>query len=693
MRDFFTAGLRSPARLAVPFFVAMAVASCGGGGGGGSSGSSTNCLPYSTDVNCSTSGTGGTTTSVAAITLSLVDAGSGLSSNNLTSGKPLTVKATLLSASGAALGNKVVTFTTNSTLAVFDPASGTRLTGTDGTTSVTLIAADLAASGAAEVTASVDVDGTAITKKIAYSVSPGSITLSSLAATTPRLSAYGSTSISVQVLLNGVLTTTPQTVNFSSGCDSNAKASITKSVATVNGVATATYTDQGCAGTDVITVSAQGTSAQTSITVDAPQASNISYVSASPSSIVLAGTGGGGLSSDSVVTFKVVDSTNNPVASRAVSFDLSTRVGGIKLNNQLNGVVQATSDALGLVSVTVSAGSVPTPVWVTASLVSDASIKSQSTNLTISTGRPTQDRFSVAVKTFNPEGWRKDGTTTAVTVYAFDRLGNPVPNGTVVNFISEGAGIEPSCQTTSGSCSVNFTSAELRPRVDTEPSSSVTAGRVTVLAYAQGEESFDDLNTNNLYDLNEPFRDLGDAFVDNNENRSWSAGEREIEFSSTNTTSCAAYPADGRYYNAPYKSSTCDGVWGQAHVRRTAVVVLSSYVIGTISPSVFTMPALPLCTGSFTFRLSDENNNPMPAGATLSAVSGVTYVNDTNETVKASVTFVPGSQSVPNTSAAGGTYHSFTVEGTKCTTRPVGTVGVTVTSPSGDASVRSITIN
>jgi hypothetical protein len=29
--------------------------------------------------------------------------------------------------------------------------------------------------------------------------------------------------------------------------------------------------------------------------------------------------------------------------------------------------------------------------------------------------------------------------------YAFDRLGNPVADGTVINFISEGAGIQPAC--------------------------------------------------------------------------------------------------------------------------------------------------------------------------------------------------------------------------------------------------------
>ncbi|MDD2990164.1 MAG: hypothetical protein PHI64_14505 [Zoogloea sp.] len=701
MREFFSGAARSHVRLIAPSLIALALVSCGGGGGGGSG--STSCPGGF--LTCSGTGTdNGSTTQTPKVTLTLVDAGTGTATNNLTSGKPLTVRAVLVSPTGLPLANRVVTFTTDSSLAVFDPTSGTRLTDANGLATINLLAADLASSGAAQVTATVDVDGASVTQKIAYAVSPGAVTLSNLTANSNSLSAYGSTSVSVQVFFNGVLTTTPLTVNFSSGCDSNGKASITKSVATINGVATATYTDKGCAGSDIITASLQGTSAQTTIAVAAPRASNIGYVSASPSSMALAGTGGAGLSSSSVVTFKVVDSTNNPVASKAVSFDLSTRVGGIKLNNQASGPVQATSDGSGLVSVTVSAGSVPTPVWVTATLVDDPTIVTQSTNLTISTGRPTQDRFSLSIGTFNIEGWSRDGTTTRANVYAFDRLGNPVADGTVINFISEGAGIQPSCVTAAGSCSVTVTSGELRPRVDSEPSNfAVKAGRVTILAYAQGEESFDDLNQNNIYDAGEVFRDLGDAFVDNTEDRVWASGEREIQFSALNTSACPAYPSDGRYANAPYKAGTCDGVWGNAHVRRNIVLVLSSHVIGTVTPSTFTItpkanptavpPVAPVCSASFTFRMSDINNNPLPAGAALTATSSVTYKNDTGDTVKATVSFPPGSDTVSNTNAPGGTFHTVLIEGSKCATDMAGKIGITVTSPSGDASSAELTIN
>ena len=557
----FSAASCSPSRIHVALLgaVTLAVAGCGGGGGGGSSsGTASNCPGGF--ITCSSSGSG-STTSGGTITLSLVDAATGGASTTLAAGKPLTIKALVKDANGAVVPNAVVSFATDSTMGVFDPASGTALTGSNGIASVNLQAASLASSGAANVTVTADIGGGTVTQKLGYAVSPGSVSLSGLSANASSLSAYGSTSVSVQVLINGALASSAQTVTFSSACDTAGKATISHSVSSVNGVATATYTDKGCAGSDTITASVQGASSSISLQVAAPQASNIGFVSASPSSIVLAGTGGAGLSSDSIVTFKLVDSTNSPIAGKAVNFDLSTRVGGIKLNGLSSGVVQGTTGADGSVSVTVTAGTVPTPVWVTAVLAENSAIKSQSPNLTISTGRPTQDRFSLAIETFNVEGWRRDGTTTKATVYAFDRLGNPVPDGTVVNFVSEGAGIGASCTTVSAACSVTFTSGEYRPRSDSEPSSfGVTKGRVTVLAYAMGEESFDDGNANNVYDAGETFRDLGNVFVDNNENSAWESGESEIAFGKSGA--CPSYPSDGRYYNAPYKAGTCDGVLG-----------------------------------------------------------------------------------------------------------------------------------
>ncbi len=50
----------------------------------------------------------------------------------------------------------------------------------------------------------------------------------------------------------------------------------------------------------------------------------------------------------------------------------------------------------------------------------------------------------------------------------------------------------------------NFLSSSPRP----------TDGRITVVAYALGEESFLDQNGNNVWDATEPFQDLGSLYLD-----------------------------------------------------------------------------------------------------------------------------------------------------------------------------------
>ena len=61
-------------------------------------------------------------------------------------------------------------------------------------------------------------------------------------------------------------------------------------------------------------------------------------------------------------------------------------------------------------------------------------------------------------------------------------------------------------------------------------------GRTTVLAFAQGEESFVDSNGNGLYDFNEPFVDLTEAFVDYNEDNVFGNGDPTSDSSRNSTT-------------------------------------------------------------------------------------------------------------------------------------------------------------
>lgn len=76
--------------------------------------------------------------------------------------------------------------------------------------------------------------------------------------------------------------------------------------------------------------------------------------------------------------------------------------------------------------------------------------------------------------------------------------------------------------------------AASRARTTTEPAyfgdlGQVYGGRSTVLAFAQGEESFTDTNANGIYDFGEPFVDLPEAFLDVNEDGVFGNGDPTVD--------------------------------------------------------------------------------------------------------------------------------------------------------------------
>jgi hypothetical protein len=569
--------------------------------------------------------------------------------SSISPGSPAKVKATIRNAAGLGVANTVVTFSTTATLATMTPSTGTALTNASGEATIQIDAASLTAAGATTITATASVDGALVSGSTGFSVSAANASIASMSVGSNPLSPYATTSVSVAVA--GVPKTTPVTINFSSICAGTGKATLPASVQTSNGTATATYTDKGCASLDTITASVAGLAVTKTITLDvkAPGAISIQFVSATPTTIALKGTGGAGLVESSLVRFRVVDSNNLPVSSGVnVTFDLTTRTGGILLDGASAAVTKLT-DANGEASVTVQSGTTPTSVWVTASMTG-TTLLSQSNQLRISTGRPAQDRFTLGVSKYNIEGFKLNGITTTVRAIASDRLGNPVPDGTAINFVAEGGQIQPSCLTGtppqepigSGGCSVTFTTANPVP----------TNGRVTVVAYSLGEESFVDANGNNKYDSGETFTDLGDVFIDNNENGTWDADEQSISYAGNGQTCASAISSSP---SAPSKAGTCDGKWGQAHVRQSDVIVLSGSTLSTITPASgasFSMGGADQCSNStaFNFTVADSNNNPLPNGTTITT---------SQPDALSTVTISPSA--VQNTNLKGGTTHTLGV--------------------------------
>lgn len=643
--------------------VSVALAACGGGG------SDAGTSPFGTGSGTGTggtgtgTGTGGGSTPASGLTVSLT-----LSSSTVTVGNPATVTATVTSRNGPVAG-ALVAFSSTNNLGAFTPSAGTALTDASGSAVVSLSPASPNASGAAQVTATTTVNGESVQASAGFQLSATNVAISDFStglAAGATLAAYGQTVPTVTV--SGAGSGTPVTVTVNSTCLASGKAQVSPaSAVTTTGTATFTYIDNGCGAdraSDTLTASITNTTAtaQRSLPLAAPAASSLSFVSATPSTIFLRGAS---LAEQASVVFVVLDQAGNPLPNRQVTLELSTFAGGLTIEGGSQAVVR-TSDANGRVSVLVNSGTVPTPVRVRATLAGPSgSITTVSNELTVAVGLPSQANFGLAQTAANIEGFNFIDTTNTYTIIASDRRGNPVPAGTAINFTAEGGQIQ-------ASRTIAITQAGIA-RADASFVSNLPKpadGRVTIVAYALGEESFKDLNGNNVFDANEPFQDLGDVYLDRLFNGSFDAANDEfislqLPGSTIRATCVNSNEPELRLdTTVPSRqlagtSPTCDGTWGQAYVRRAIETVLStsaarpvwagSLPAGSTTGSPVTLQNSPDpnvtvvydevngsvigssgLTGSFSFLVSDANSvrlNPMAAGTTISVVTSTGIAN------------------------------------------------------------------
>lgn len=625
---------RSSTGLLLTGLLALLLAGCGGSNGG-PGGGCTNLDP-SRDPSlpsCGSVSGGGTTTGQATLALTLTD-GSGAASNSITPERGGTLQAKVKDSKGVAQANVAVTFVTTDKTAVLSPASGTALTDANGVASVGLAAGSVA--GAYTATANATVGGV-VTGAVSYAVTFKTLSLSALTFSPTTLSAGGNASVSVSVLSDGVAYTPPLPVTFSSPCVTAGKASIGSPVLTQAGVAVASYTDKGCGVADTVTASVtlgSATATRTgTLTVLPASTGSIKFVSAQTTNIALKGTGGFGRSETSTLTFQVLDTTGAPISGRLVDFVFAdslttTTTGGLTLNPPT-----ATSAADGTVTTLVTAGTIPTSVRVIATIHGVApSITTLSNILVISTGVPDQAHFSIATSIGNCEGRDFNQLCSILTATVGDHFGNPVPDGTAVNFTSESGIIDASCvtgslpppgstpggQTTdsqigpgSGRCSVELHSGSPRP----------ANGRVTVMAYVLGEETLIDSNGNNMYDGADSFVDKSpDVYRDDNEDGVWTAGEPCV---GPNTNGTCSTPGDGAY----------NGVLRSPQVPSAQTLYVSAQLVQILSGSnavVTFSPAHPTCDANLSAQISvtvnDVAGNIMPAATQMSfdALFGLT---------------------------------------------------------------------
>jgi hypothetical protein len=408
--------------------------------------------------------------------------------------------------------------------------------------------------------------------------------------------------------------------------------------------------------------------------VRSPSTGSLRFISVEPSdkSITLRGQGGNGRQENATVTFKLVDVAGQGVGNADVCFDVSTYIGGLNLDgyspsakpsplgstaicgtdplSQIRYIKRTSPD--GTVSVQINSGTVPTPVRVRARSLypSTASVplESFSDTLSISTGLPLQRSFSLSVDKANIDGGNFDGEIASLTVRLADQFSNPVPDGTVVNFIGSGAAVctanNGSCKTTNGACSCEVVSQARRPMDN----------RVVVTAYAVGMEDFDDLNGDNLYTTGiDGFsltrQDLGDAYVDANKDGVYGDGTIAAP---TNPTINGDTDIPIPYQKNDVITVKGDGVRGTAHIRASSVIYLSqassagdptvvvplsslkreySLIDGASSePFVRLKPVCPKDTpvpqATVALLLDDGIGNPMAAGTTLTVADASTNI-------------------------------------------------------------------
>ncbi len=729
----------------------LALAGCGGGGGA----SGTAPFGSGTGTGTGTGGTGGGTTPANNLTmeLRLLNQAGGVTSNIL-AGQPVRAQAVLRN-NGVVVANELVRFsaTDGSSLIKIDPVAGTQLTDASGVATVTVSTVGTeSGAGRIKVDAAVGTaTGTASANFFASGSTtnqPATLTLSALEVSSSAVSAYGTTGLRVRVLQGTApYTSGAVTVNFTSSCAAG-RATITPTATTQSdGYAVATFVDNGCAqvSDNVVTLTASiSTDAKSAaVTVRSPSTGSLRFVSVSPSdkSITLRGQGGNGRQENATLTFRLVDVAGQGVGDVDVCFDSTTYIGGLNIDGFSSSAppAQRGSTALcgadnlslaryvkrtnadGSVSLQVNSGTVPTPVRVRARALYPAGaaqqlLESFSDTLSVSTGLPMQRSFSLSIDKANIDGGNFDGEEAVLTARLADQFSNPVPDGTVVNFVASGGAVctadNGSCRTTNGACSCRFVSQARRP----------LDNRVVVTAYAIGLEDYDDNNGDNVYspgvDGFTADKDLGDAYVD--------ANKDGLPSSSTiNGDTDILVP----YQNGNTFRAAGDGVRGTAHIRASTVIYLSRsssagaptllipssslnrrYDIGTGAQSDAFIRLDPGCPDgtplpqvSLTGFLDDGHGNPMASGTSLALVQPTENINPfalRPATVLAigarsplaliDLPNVPKDVSMPGFGGIFQSSHAVTIRGVVDKCAGNGNVAVQVTSPRGGPSTAGI---
>ena len=322
----------------------------------------------------------------------------------------------------------------------------------------------------------------------------------------------------------------------------------------------------------VIASLANGTSVTVPLPVlGAPTA--IVWKSATPSVLGLKGSG---IQETGLMTFTITDALGSPVPGAEVDFT-QNQPALVSFANS-----SATTDAQGLAAVSYSAG----PEVGVSSIVATVAATGATTSRSVAVrgARPSASGFYFACNVANLPVYTTTARieTTTCTVRLSDRFGNRVGIPTPVNFAAEAGAISASVVTKAfdfnnpsdpneGTATVTFSTdmgngtspadvdplpadAAQYPWPRDYPEPQVQQGQlvvnprdqlVTIIAMTEGEEAFVDGNHNGILDNDEVFVDLGDPFIDANDDGQYDqiypGGPWEVRFCGQTGADCSTY--------------------------------------------------------------------------------------------------------------------------------------------------------
>lgn len=406
------------------------------------------------------------------------------------------------------------------------------------------------------------------------SYSDGVVTVADGGLVGGRLAAGGQVNVSIDIVdtqnANARIISKEYGVVFSSTCANTDPAKATfddPSQVITSGTATTTYRAAGCDGSDIVTAtlfnstggvidtSAAVALATATIDVVPPVVRSISFVSTSATQLGIKGVGNAGLEEVANVVFVLNDVNGDPITNHQVNFALSASASSASLAS-----TSGITNESGQVTAILNSGPSHSVVKVIASSEVTNSAGNTVTDYTgsddiaIVSGFPVQGNMTISAEFYNPHAWDWVGKEVGVSVFMADRWGNTPPDGLRVTFVTEGGYIEPSCELSDGSCSVQWRGQNRRPGDVNNASNSLYVndliGFSTITAYAQGDSDYVDVNKNGAFDDGEGFVSYPEVFFDDDFDGVYDVGFEERGPDTDNDGAYSAVPvnaADRRY--------------------------------------------------------------------------------------------------------------------------------------------------